>query len=792
MLKRLNFCWFLLSLFATLFCVSCNTQTDEVDQGIAAVLPSNTTFLLYFPNLLPHESGFDATNLGKLIQEPEFQAAIQPIYDEVKPLWDMITQGQGEQLNKAQLQEYFNGEITIAIIGLPEGDAVPEILVSFGVTDRFASEAVFHLEDALKQKGLPATELTIEGETFYQTVTPQGIPMFVGVYENRFLLTTSKTLAAKIITPTNTLAKSPHFSELQKHIRCSGNNVVQVYMNLEQIFSNPLAAMSMQPTLEPLGIWDWKSFAIAYAQENQSQRLAVSVYCPGEKRGITKILSGAETQSSLLSLVPADAVSYQEWNWDLCQSWKGLLEIIKNNCREQEFANLQQYFKPERFTDFFAAHDKEMAIFGRDSIGGGFFQETIILATLQNPQTSRTQIESFFKSWDMELQKIEYSGYEIHYWQNKMGNGERFAQLPTNFDPNLISMILPYRAYFFVNDKTVAYSTLVQNLKNYADFLAKKEANLSGILQPRLQEIGPHSSLSWQNKGTASYAAGYRNMLKQLQSFEGVVRDLGVPLEIGKFPSPAFLEKYWFPSVCIGYSEQNTMSLVGYTSGLPDFSALDMPETTLGTTAVMAVPVIAAIAIPGLLRARTSANENAAVGCLKSLCTSQYEFQNKKRVDQDRDGIGEFGFIQELAGISKVRSKNITDSLIAHEELATSASANNGIATYKGYCFACYLPSSKEYLRESAPITKMTLTKTAIDMQEKDFLIYAWPENYGSTGIKTFVINNNGQVFVSGNSKTCYSGKSKIPDFNAALIKNKNVWELKPGVGSDGETWAAK
>jgi prepilin-type N-terminal cleavage/methylation domain-containing protein len=79
---------------------------------------------------------------------------------------------------------------------------------------------------------------------------------------------------------------------------------------------------------------------------------------------------------------------------------------------------------------------------------------------------------------------------------------------------------------------------------------------------------------------------------------------------------------------------------------------------------VAIIAIIAAIAIPGLLRARISANEGSAIGGLKTISTSQAQFQSQAQVDQDQDGTGEFGLLCELAGTASRRG-NVIDANLA-------------------------------------------------------------------------------------------------------------------------------
>ena len=63
---------------------------------------------------------------------------------------------------------------------------------------------------------------------------------------------------------------------------------------------------------------------------------------------------------------------------------------------------------------------------------------------------------------------------------------------------------------------------------------------------------------------------------------------------------------------------------------------------------VAIIAIIAAIAIPNLLRARVSANEGAAAGNMRTLSSSEVAFQAATLVDNDGNGEGDYGTLAEL------------------------------------------------------------------------------------------------------------------------------------------------
>ncbi len=213
---------------------------------------------------------------------------------------------------------------------------------------------------------------------------------------------------------------------------------------------------------------------------------------------------------------------------------------------------------------------------------------------------------------------------------------------------------------------------------------------------------------------------------------------------------------------------------------------------------VAIIALIAAIAIPGLLRAKISANEMSALGRLQTLAKVQTEFRWHKMVDQDSDGQGEYGFLQELAGTAKIRggSPKARDSSL--EPTFGNSASESGIAEYSGYHFLVYLPTSTGTEVESAQLASNKASTAAANAQELRYIIYAWPVEYGSSGNHAFAINQNGKVYTTTNTIKKYSGKENKPAATAALDSSSaSPVSLEAPLGGkasttgDGQTWIA-
>lgn len=64
---------------------------------------------------------------------------------------------------------------------------------------------------------------------------------------------------------------------------------------------------------------------------------------------------------------------------------------------------------------------------------------------------------------------------------------------------------------------------------------------------------------------------------------------------------------------------------------------------------VAIIAIIAAIAIPGMIRAKMSANEAAGAGNIRTLSSAQAQYQTAAFTDGNADGTGDYGTLANLA-----------------------------------------------------------------------------------------------------------------------------------------------
>ncbi len=161
---------------------------------------------------------------------------------------------------------------------------------------------------------------------------------------------------------------------------------------------------------------------------------------------------------------------------------------------------------------------------------------------------------------------------------------------------------------------------------------------------------------------------------------------------------------------------------------------------------VAIIAIIAAIAIPSLLRSRMAANETAAVGSCKAFAEAEEIY---RRTDWDSNGLLEYA--QYIKGGSKGLMGTAAGSTsIALVDVAFgNAEGTPTTANPKGGYVFTVLTQQGSSATGGAKIFIATVTigTSTVTGMTLGYGLSAIPGGYDSTGRNTFVINNNGTIF---------------------------------------------
>ena len=238
---------------------------------------------------------------------------------------------------------------------------------------------------------------------------------------------------------------------------------------------------------------------------------------------------------------------------------------------------------------------------------------------------------------------------------------------------------------------------------------------------------------------------------------------------------------------------------------------------------VAIIAIIASIAIPKLMSARISANENAAIATLRSIASAQAQLESSCAIDTDADGGGEFGYFGELAGVAPMRIYDAaTDGPLvpvggemleppilptAFGDIQVDA-AVEGVTVRSGYYFKMFLPDvtaagvTPGFAENGVAGIGGSDAANIPNSDECEILwaCYAWPVDAGKTGNRSFFINQEGDILQFLNAAEVYEGitiAANIPLFDAAYSNATGGGDMGARLGitamgmtaNDGETW---
>jgi prepilin-type N-terminal cleavage/methylation domain-containing protein len=203
---------------------------------------------------------------------------------------------------------------------------------------------------------------------------------------------------------------------------------------------------------------------------------------------------------------------------------------------------------------------------------------------------------------------------------------------------------------------------------------------------------------------------------------------------------------------------------------------------------VAIIAIIAAVAIPKLVSARISANENAAVATLRSIAAAQQQLQSSAAIDTDADGGGEHGYFGELAGATPVRGFVGGVAAVSAVTLDPTylpvafGNVANRMVERQGYFYQMFLPDASVINPIGGVAEAAAGGNDAVlpggSNAEIMWCCYAWPVQATKTGNRAFMINQAGDVIATQNSvgstgvataTDLYNGVGQIPAFDAAF-----------------------
>jgi hypothetical protein len=773
------------------------TEAQNVGFTLEQRVPASTLFYASFPHLNQAKEALAKTQLAQLCQEPEvrefFVSLVKPYETQIAQALEQVNAALGMPVEKMLPTLY--GELAVAVVDIDSQN--PMMPLGLVLSWQFGEDRapVYEILRTIQNKtGMSWEEQEKAGHQLFLLNGPPICFAFVG---DVFIIATKPELLLRILEKneaTNSLQQHPAWQKAKAKVQKNHTPVAFAYVNLQQFLHTQFAGQippAAEPVLASLGLFDVKSLTLALNVHGDYLHNALFIEMQGERRGLTRFFYGDPCTSDMSKEIPKEAVGYTAGRFNL--AW--LLDEVENSIKMISqiidqggmLLGLYQHLWEKLETRLgFSIRNDLAATFGNEAYSfqymppdGGLIPYTVGVMTLKDHALFHKWLEPFAKNFALDIKKVTYQGVEIHYFSATLGQlgsnpfGSMDGKDQTESFMQSLSCGFSGMA-FFIEGNRFYYSSSMHDLKNFLDMRSTWKEHLSDAtdFQKVMQNLPANSSFVVYQDWRALWSCWYNTLTPFLRAFDGIMRKAGIPFDSALLPQSSTVRRHLAPTALSYLSDEDGILVQAYT-------------VTGGL--VYAVPgsiLIGAVAIPAMEKEKQrkliQTNEATAIGMLHNLATAQTQFQSSCIVDQDEDKIGEYGFLQELAGIINPRGKTepVQPSYVAPSFVE---SINSGVILSEGYYFYCYLPGASNAIGEAEGMNN--IASDAADNQETRYIIYAWPVEYGKTGNRTFAVNQSGEVHVSWESGYTMDNKPNAQD--AFVSGNEKAANLEGDLAKD-------
>lgn len=176
--------------------------------------------------------------------------------------------------------------------------------------------------------------------------------------------------------------------------------------------------------------------------------------------------------------------------------------------------------------------------------------------------------------------------------------------------------------------------------------------------------------------------------------------------------------------------------------------------------------------LEGMVGGGRRAAEKSAVSRLRTFLWAQDTLKQGRYFDRNGDGVGEFGYLRQLAGqVAPPNLKRLSPPILMDPMSELNGSTPQTVLLDGGFCHVMYLAGPG-----GAGVTEPSDGAEAagsIDpaLASRFWIAYAWPLEIDKSGRKAFFINQDEEIWETDNTgpNQGYSGLNKRPLFDAAL-----------------------
>ncbi|MFW5860257.1 MAG: prepilin-type N-terminal cleavage/methylation domain-containing protein [Planctomycetota bacterium] len=178
------------------------------------------------------------------------------------------------------------------------------------------------------------------------------------------------------------------------------------------------------------------------------------------------------------------------------------------------------------------------------------------------------------------------------------------------------------------------------------------------------------------------------------------------------------------------------------------------------------IAIIAAIAIPSLLENKITANESAAANSLSSgVYAGEVTYMGSAFNDLDEDNSGEAGYLGQMAGTASPYTAsavevNQIDTAFEDDGDYTAATLESTTDTKSGYMFGMVIDIGGV----ADGSTVASAASDEIKNAENYWCCVAWPDEFGDSGRRTFIITNTKTVMTKAAQEALADGQAALED----------------------------
>ena len=598
--------------------VAFSTTLTWAAPKLEEIAPANTIAAISVSDIDLLEEHFKGTALYKIWMEPEVQAFASTFVNALKAqlkkgerefeaeagsklralfaeLGDPDTAARYEKARAAgksslrflleETRSLFSGPLGIAITDLKAGGMKADVdmiaVVGWNPSrfDRVRMEKWLKLLEkavvAETQEDVQIERKSIDGQNVTVLQNAQGKTLFYAVLDEMLLLATSEKDLRGALGGAGggkpSLASSPTYQRMQSRFGSGGADVIG-YLNVGRLLDEAVAQApeAARAAIDASGLRAIQSGGMGIAFDGPAVRSMGYLDVPGERRGLLSLLTMQPVDSSLLNLVPREAVFCSLSRVDIPKIWE-VVESIAQASGEKGYAQFQQgvamaeaqllmNIKDDLFGPFgdrqvvFVLPPQPGAMMGlgpvafligvRDSakISTNLDQLVNTVVALVGVQAPQFQIE---------LTTIDHKGRQIQSLS--------LPSMPT----------VPVSPSYCVTDEYLIFGLTAEAVKMAIDRTASTGPNVSS--KPDFKRT--------VSKLPSRYSAlGYtdvKTVFEKLYALVPMVLNMaaakgGVPVDITKLPAQNTISQHLFGSaICFGHDEHGIF-FEGYSPGVTE------------------------------------------------------------------------------------------------------------------------------------------------------------------------------------------------------------------------------